>query len=196
MVELLAVLVIIGIMTAAAAPGFVRLLRDRRVNDAAVQMRDIFRVARARAMGRGSAVVVRWNFAAPMPTDTNPAGHLTVREAVVGAGGPSPTLPSTSCFGTNWADTSNNSRFVMAFEDRRKRFEPTQARLLSPTGSPLPYAEMCFTPRGRTFWRTVPTGVFVAANGVPRLEVINPTSTMRRYVLLLPNGASRVVTEI
>ena len=195
MAELLTVVAIIGILAAAASPSFVRLMRDRRVNDAAQQMADLYRSARSRAMGRGSATLVRWNAAANPPTDANPAGHLTIREAVVGAGGGA-MLPSTSCSATSWLDASPTSRYVASFDERRPRFEPAVAAFQNAQGGPLGYAEICYTPRGRTFVRYTPAGVFQPLNSVPRIEVTNTRTKMRRYIILPPNGVARVIKRI
>ncbi len=195
MAELLTVVAIIGILVAAAAPSFVRLMRDRRVSDAAQQMADLFRGARARAMGRGSATMVRWNVAANMPTTANPSGHLTVREAVVGVGGGA-LLPSTSCSATNWANASPTSRFVASFDERRPRFVPAAAAMQTAQGGPLNYAEICYTPRGRTFIRYTANGVFLPLNGVPRIQVTNTRTNMQRYIILPPNGVARVIKRI
>jgi len=193
--ELLTVVAIIGILAAAASPSFVRLMRDRRVSDAAQQMADMYRGARARAMGRGSAIVVRWNAAASMPTQANPAGHLTMREAVLGSG-VGALLPSTSCAATSWLDTSATSRYVMAFDERRKRFEPSAAVFQTAQGGTLPYVEICYTPRGRTFIRYTAAGNFLPLASVPRIQVANTTTALRRYIILPPNGVARLVTKI
>ncbi len=195
--ELLTVVAIIGILAAAASPSFVRLMRDRRVSDAAQQMADMYRGARARAMGRGSAIVVRWNAAASMPTQANPAGHLTMREAVLGSGGPDlALLPSTSCAATSWIDTSATSRYVMSFDERRKRFEPAAAEFQDAQGGTLPYVEICYTPRGRTFIRYSAAGNFLPLASVPRIQVANTTTALRRFIILPPNGVARLVTKI
>ena len=55
MMELLAVMVIIGILAAVASPSFVDVMRDRRVNRSAQAIAEMYRMARARSMGRGGA---------------------------------------------------------------------------------------------------------------------------------------------
>jgi hypothetical protein len=69
------------------------MTKEGRVNSAGTQIMDLYRSARARAMGRGSAVLVRWDEDAAMPTAVNPAGQLEGqptsglnREGVVVAG--------------------------------------------------------------------------------------------------------------
>lgn len=197
-VELLTVITVIGILVAAAAPSFVSFLRDRRVDDAARNIADMYRQARARALGRGSAVMVRWDAGAAQPTNANPAGRFTMLEAVAGAASPfSPFLPSSSCTGPNpatqWANGANTNLFVQSFDDRRQRYEPAVATFFSGQGAQLPYVELCFTPRGRTFISTAPGGAFVPLNGVPRVDVTNTVDQKVRAVIIPPTGGARVV---
>jgi type IV fimbrial biogenesis protein FimT len=186
--ELLVVLSIIAAFAVAAAPSMVAQLRNGRVADAAQKIADVYRTARARAMGRGSATFARWDQSAAVPTDPY-SGHFTVREATMGATGPSPFLPSASC-------ASASTLPVAAFDERRKRYEPATAEFLDPTGSPQPFAELCFTPRGRTFVRFAAAGAFQPLVGVPRIEVINGYDGMRRAIVLPPSGAARVVGKL
>src|SRR5262249_4994684 len=59
--ELLMVVAIIGIIAVVATPGFRAVLRDSRVNRAAMSISEAYRFARARALGRGAAMLVRWD---------------------------------------------------------------------------------------------------------------------------------------
>jgi type IV fimbrial biogenesis protein FimT len=196
LIELLAVVAFIGIIAAAASPSLVKALRDRRVENAANSIAELFRIARTRSMGRGSAVLVRWNANAAIPSDAVSAAHFTVREAISGPTGIAAELPSTSCFGTDWGDAGVTSKFVMAFDDRRTRYEPAETRFLNPTGAPQTYAEICFTPRGRSFIRYSAAGAFDTLGGVPRIEVKNGTTGLLRFVVVPPHGAARVVSEL
>ena len=105
-------------------------------------------------------------------------------------------LPSTSCFATNWANGSPTSRHVTSFDDRWKRFDPAAAVFQSALGAPVSFAEICFTPRGRTFIRYAPNGTFLPLNSVPRIQVSNTKSNMRRFVIMPPNGVARVIKRI
>jgi type IV fimbrial biogenesis protein FimT len=187
--ELLAVIAIIGILAAAAAPSFVSLLRDRRVTEAARHVADLYRLARSRAMGRGSAVMVRWSSnAVPGQTD----GHFAIWEAVAG-----PTtsgedrLPSARCL-TDW---NTNATFVTSFDERR-RHRHAAVGFRDENGTDLGFAEICFTPRGRAFIRTAEGGAFAPLTGVPRVEVTNMDSGMIRQVIIPPTGVARVETKL
>jgi prepilin-type N-terminal cleavage/methylation domain-containing protein len=196
MAELLAALAIIGIFAAAASPVFVKLMRDNRVSSAATNFADLFRTARARALGRGSAMLVRWETAHATPTTANPAGLLTVREAIVGTGGDCAPMPAPNCSGTDWGEASTTSKFVMSFDARTRQYQPNAATFRSPADDEEAVAEICFTPRGRTFIRYSKDGAFEALAGVPRIEVVNTATSFRRQVIVPPNGMARVVTTL
>jgi type IV fimbrial biogenesis protein FimT len=193
-VELLAVIVLIGIIAAAAAPSILRAMEDNRVQKATYRVAETVRFARGRALGRGSAVLVRWdvNHAAPTPDDPN--GRLTVREAIQSGGlGP---LPSSSCFQTDWGDNSATSRYVASFDNRAPAHKPAEIEFLDPNGTAQAVAQICFSPRGRTFVRYANNGAFAPLSGVPRFTVLNPTSSFLRQVIVPPNGVAHVVGRL
>ena len=196
LIEMMGVVVFIGIVVAAAAPSWIELTKDRRVENAAQNIADLYRTARTRAMGRGSAVLVRWDANAAQPTDAVPSGHFTVREAVAGPTGAAKELPSASCFAADWADGASTSKFVMAFDERRKRFEPAEAKFLDDAANTQQYAGICFTPTGRTFVRYTATGNFTVLNGVPRVQVANTNTKFNRFVVFPPHGSARVVSQL
>lgn len=197
MVELLTVIAVIGILAAAAAPSFVEFMRDRRVSDAASNIAELYRTARSRAMGRGSATMVRWNETAALPTDSNPEGHFGMREAVMGPATPfHARLPSTSCLAADFSVGSTTSAHIAAFDERRQRYAPAQATFRNPNNTDVGYAEICYTPRGRSFIRYSPGAGWQALTGVPTIEVLNGDTSLRRFVVLPPNGAARIETRI
>src|SRR5688572_14870591 len=59
LIELCAVVLIITVFAAVAIPTAVSQLRDRRMQEAARRIGMVYRQARLRALGRGSAVLVR-----------------------------------------------------------------------------------------------------------------------------------------
>ena len=196
LIEMMGVVAFIGIVVAAATPSWIELTKDRRVESAAQNIADLYRTARTRSMGRGSAVLVRWDGNSAKPTDSSPAGHFTVREAVAGPTGASNNLPSASCFAADWADTGATSKFVGAFDERRKRYEPAEAKFLDDAGNTQQFASICFTPAGRTFVRYTAAGTFKVLAGVPRVQVANTTTKFNRFVVFPPHGSARVVSQM
>jgi prepilin-type N-terminal cleavage/methylation domain-containing protein len=202
-IELLMVMSIIGILVAAASPSFVRWMKDKRVTDAAANIADLYRMARARAMGRGAATAVVWNQSVALPNTANPGGHFVIREAVtrfpLGLGAPGGEVllaPLANCRQPDNDGNNSGWRFVSGFDERRKRYEPAEATFLETTGTTRGYAEICYTPRGRVFYRISPAGAFGPFTAVPRVQVENKKDGMKRHVILTPTGAARVVMRI
>ncbi|MBI4704620.1 MAG: type II secretion system protein [Deltaproteobacteria bacterium] len=195
LVEMLAVLAVIGILGAAASPSFVRMMRDSRVATAASRVAEVYRVARARALGRGGAVMVRWQGMAALPTPGNPGGHFEVREAIMGAGSCGLT-PVPSCLGTDWSVGSANSRYVTSFDERAPQFAPAMAQFMDLAGNSVDFAQICYTPRGRTYINFGAAQPFVPLRGVARVNVVNAQSLLSRPVLLPPTGVAHVVNAV
>lgn len=188
------VIVIIGILVAAAAPSFTHWLKDKRVTDAASTVRDMYRLARARAMGRGAATAVIWESGASVGSP-----RFVMREAIMGpASTLSPMMPLSSCLQSTFAAADQSSRVVASFNDRAERYKPTETTFRLPTDNTttLSYAALCFTPRGRVWLRSTAAGAFAPYTGVYRVQFTNADSGMRRQVLLPPTGAARLITRL
>ncbi len=200
MIEMLSVVAFIGIVVAAAAPSWVEVQRDRRSDAAARAIADMYRIARSRALGRGAAVMVRWDANAGMPVNgaAVPTGHFTIREGIAPITGQanSANLPSASCFRPSWTDADPNSKHVMVFDERVNRFAPAAASFFDDNGSPQQVAQICFTPRGRTWVRYATNGAFTVLTGVPRVQVQNATTKLNRFVPIPSHGSARVVSEL
>jgi type IV fimbrial biogenesis protein FimT len=194
----LTVISIVGILAATASPTFISYMRDARVSEAASNIADLFRGARSRAMGRGSATMVRWNATAALPTNANPEGQFGVREAISGPTTPfHQMLPSTSCFAADFQVGSTTSTHVKGFEPRLPRYQPAQVTYRDGIGTnALDHVEVCYTPRGRTFVRYAPIGDWQPLTQVLAIEVLNPSTSMQRFVVVPPNGAARLETRI
>ena len=193
MVELLAVMAVVGILVALASPSMTRILASRRVTNAAQQVADLARIARSRAMGRGSAMLMRWN--ANASGSSNEVLQLTIREAIVGSGD-GKYRPATNCFQKGMWQSTTSSRYVGGVHPKADQFQPLTSRFYQVSGAQTPFAEICFTPRGRAFIRYSANGAFAPMNGVPRLELDNTQTSRRRIVVFPPNGAARVVTRL
>ena len=188
LVELVAVVVIIAIVAALAMPSITSRLRDRRTQQAAQKIALFYSNARMRAMGRGAAVLVRYN-----------NGALEMREAIRGSAIETDAncqpLPVSSCtIGNSWAQTSTSNRLIDTFDHtQRGEFEGVQVALAD--GSTT--LDVCFTPTGRAFSSNTLGGALNPLNGVPVANVwrVDSTSTqvgLTRRVMIMPNGNSHL----
>jgi type IV fimbrial biogenesis protein FimT len=185
LLELMLVVVMIGILLALGIPSISAQLRDRRTNQAAHEVALLYRQARAVAMGRGTAVLVRY--------DAAPRGVVTVRQAKnTGVDGNCVGLPAPGCQTNNWnaADTLLVGSFDVSQLGAYDNVQLTFSNSASDTEG-----DLCFSPLGRPYWRNVHVGPgnFQPLTDVPRIDV-SPIDGigLTRSVLVLPTGASRL----
>lgn len=205
LVELVVVVIIIAILAVIAIPSITHRMRDRRTAEAAEKVSNIIRGARMRAMGRGAAVLVRFD------STKNPEGSLTIQEAVRGAAEPDAKcsrLPSSSCTLTSWvaptgtglADVTDNVLVSSFAPPEQGQFKDIY---ISIQGDPAnagnqTQMDLCFTPMGRAFVRYNQSGTFAPLTGVPVAEVVRKDGStsfgLIRTVMVLPNGSTRLGT--
>lgn len=209
LVEVLATVLIISIMSALAVPALRDGLKDRRTWQTAQEVARIYREARLRAIGRGSAVLVRYRQA---------DNSFTVREAILGpspissASVPCNRLPATSCLQADWAVTANVAKALGSQPLHAFTYEETPASsglhvlLEVPNGSALKAVSdfsVCFTPLGRAY--ATEGADLTAANAnvmafAPTFRVYRTGAGasnrigLERRVVLLPNGQTRLHT--
>jgi Tfp pilus assembly protein FimT len=186
-VELLIVVVIISVLAAIAIPAITHQLRDRRTREVAERLATLYRNARLRAMGRGSAVLVSFDLA---------NARVDVREAIRGgSGNRCARLPMSSCTMTNWAATGTSAQSqLLETLNLPVRGEYSGITLASDAA----LLDVCFTPMGRPVSRTAAGGTFA---GMAQVHVITVTRSsgseivgLVRRVALLPNGLARLST--
>lgn len=203
LVELVVVVIIIAILAVIAIPSITRRMRDRRTSQAAEKVSNIFRGARMRAMGRGSAVLVRFD------STSNPEGSLQVQEAVRGsavADANCKRLPSANCTLTDWTTPVGNnlagnvllSTFAPPAQGQYENTYITVSGDAAHAGDQK-QMDLCFTPLGRAFVRYKQTGNFTPLSGVPVAEVYrsedgSTRDGLTRTVMILPNGSTRLGT--
>lgn len=184
LIELMVVVVVITALTALAIPSILKQMRDRRTRQAAEEIAAIYRQARLRALGRGSAVLVRYS-----------NGSFETREAMLGGGAANcAQLPSTSCTFTDW--TTNG---VGATSQQLNLWAPPLGIVSEvfangiPSGTALTAFDVCFTPMGRSLVNTAQPEAFQTLSGVPVIRVASTVDALRlkRYVLIPPNGLAR-----
>lgn len=201
--ELMIVVMMIGILAMLAIPSIRRQLRDRRNNQAAHEISLLYRTARARAIGRGGAVLVRFS---PGGAST-PRGRVEVFEAInAGTGSASSGslsgqvggLPATSCQLTTWTAgvTSNGVtvRSIASFDPSAfDVYSNVRLAFFDAGASSVSIADVCFSPLGRALARFGSTSTFTTLAQVPYIEVAPVDSTGRtRTVLVMPDGSSRL----
>lgn len=214
-IELLVVVTIIGILSATSFPLFHNIVRDQKVNRNATDLMSFYRMAKTRALGRGSAIVTRFR-------NPGPKGSIAYLEMLESVKNNTPTanglvvdaLPTSSCSGTTWEASyqgANGARAVtfrdMGTDYANNKSQPGIYDFLGPavlsaqTGAltSQPFVELCFTPRGRTFIRYA-VGAWFPLTAVPRIEVLNaqlrlgtpPVPGITRSIFLPPNGVPRL----
>jgi type IV fimbrial biogenesis protein FimT len=184
LIELMVVVVIITILAAAAVPVFVNRMRERRVQQAAGEVASLYRTARSRALGRGAAVLVRYN------DDTG----FEVFESIEGASGLAARertseaecsdLPARSCLRSDW--TGDNVRSVGTLNGTGYTTTATFDENARET------LDVCFTPSGRSFVRVDTTDPLVALSMPISFRLRSDTTGRDRDVVVLPNGTARL----
>jgi type IV fimbrial biogenesis protein FimT len=182
-VEMLVVITLIGILSVAASPVFINIMRDRRINRAAMHVADMYRTARTRALGRGMPVLIRWDANAGQQKGS--AGVLTIVEPRVAA----LADVGTNCTSVNWNDAAVVYQH-MRFDVGNGLHERANLTFVDDTGVTFPQSDICFSPRGRTFIRR--GGILAELAGVPTFDVVNSGTGLRRTVFIPPNGVARL----
>jgi type IV fimbrial biogenesis protein FimT len=183
LVELMVVVVVITALTALAIPSILKQMRDRRTRQAAEEIAAIYRQARLRALGRGSAVLVRYANAS-----------FETREAMLGGATANCTqLPLSSCTSADWTGTN-----ASLTSQQLSLWAPPAGINSDVFASGIPGTaqtafDVCFTPMGRTYVNTATPPAFNTWSGVPLIRVSSAidATRLKRYVLIPPNGLAR-----
>jgi type IV fimbrial biogenesis protein FimT len=186
--EVLAVMALISVLVVTASPTFIRLMRDRRVNRAAMHLVDYYRTGRTRAMGRGQPMLVVWDPNSGI-SNSEPGARGLVRlvEPIVSTSGLATTCASTAW---NTATTQEVSRVDFksgAYTNTVATFKDDTSAQAAQT-----YAEMCFSPTGRAYVRFNSSDVFRPMQGYASFTVANADTGSTRQVYIPPNGVARM----
>lgn len=184
LLELMVVVVIIAILAVIAVPTFANRMRERRVQQAAGEVASLYRSARMRALGRGAAVLVRY--------DANTG--FEVFESIVGATELArreretetecSALPGRSCLQSAW--DADNTRSVGKLTKTAYTMEATFDAVEAPA------LEVCFTPSGRSFVRPDADSPLVALTRPITFRLTSAVTNRDREVIVLPNGTARL----
>ncbi len=196
LIEMMVVVVIIGLFAALAVPSLVSLVRDQRTRRESQAIMNVFRQARARSLGRGSAVNINFT---TTTVGTGTRADFVTREAVTSAA--TGKLPDPTCRGYNWAAGELLNHYYPALvngqPDTRVLGEVNDPQLGAP--SLKTYIDVCYTPKGRLFQRTASTDAFAPMAGrvtflAQRLDgpTMAPIGIIRR-ILVNDDGTTRLV---
>jgi len=195
----MAALAIASILAAAALPTMSGRVKDQRSQSLAQQFALLYREGRTRAIGRGTAHLVRFD------TSTNPAGIATMLEAIQPVGnagnlGQCQNLPRVGvdgCAVTAWG--AADSRLISTAMVQTKDDYTTLKSKFILNGTDTPSADICFSPGGRAYARPALNGAFSAFTGINKVRtwrVSSPANLLARDVMILPNGSTRVETIV
>ncbi|HYQ17455.1 MAG TPA: type II secretion system protein [Polyangiaceae bacterium] len=194
LVELVAVVLIIGITAALATPSIAGQIRERRARDAAQRVALLYSNARMRALGRGAAVLVKYRKASGFTVLESIEGTAASTSLSAGRAGCA-AQPGLGCLANNWGN-AGTSRQVGALT------APTDVRIAvhSQTDSTtaLDNMDICFTPLGRSFisFDGVATGPSTPMVGAATVDVQRQVAGadvgLLRTVAILPNGMARL----
>jgi prepilin-type N-terminal cleavage/methylation domain-containing protein len=189
LVELMVVVVIITAMAVLAVPTIGRQLKNRWTEQAAQELALLYRSARAQSLGRGSAVLYRYDSAPP-------SGRATVEVYEAVRGGTNPTcapLPISNCTLADWT----SARLVGSFDPAESRhYRELKVVAVDQKDATLARFDVCFSPLGPARVRYATNGTFqtlaeVLAFNVFEYQADGTAYGLTRRTLLLPNGNAR-----
>jgi len=160
LIEMMVVVVIIGLFAALAAPSVISQVRDQRARRQAISIVDIFRDARARALGRGTAINI--NYQLPGAGEANALQSDFIIQQAVNAS----LLPNPYCTQTTW--TNVDSQVIAQVRPGVSTTGPgvlLGASYYNSANTPTATTNLnvCFTPSGRIFFEDLP----LEADGPP-----------------------------
>ncbi len=183
LLELMAVVTIIGIFVALAVPGMGGIMKDRHAARAADELANMFRIARARAAATGVAHMV--------VIDANGTGaRFELRAALSGVGG-----PVASCSATTWGASDSRQLKLIdlaggSFAGKDITVKPADA-IGGTTATPI-VSEFCYTPGGTPWLRSGSLWVRPPASAVARWSVYRKEGSvfagLTRIVRVTPSG--------
>lgn len=205
LIEVMVVVIIIAVLAVIAIPSITFQLRDRRTKQAAEYVASMYTEARMRAIGRGAAVLVRYD------RTLIPTGQVDMREAIrIPTAAPECSAvppPVSSCllpalWNAPQPPPAMTNRVLRSFNPSgRPEYAGVQIAMEGPPGQgAVNQMDVCFTPMGSTYVRYDTTGPFTRLTGVPQATVWrqDPDGSRRgltRIVTILPNGVSHLGTS-
>jgi type II secretory pathway pseudopilin PulG len=210
--ELMVVVIIVSIVAVLAIPSMIKARDDRRAYDDAASVMQLFRQARLRAVGRGSAIAVQLTAAVGSDRGTFQVYEAVTDDPVTTGGTPGATAteayPFSSCVNAIWsaAPPAGNSRLIegISLNGARDNDIKIQSTIVAhvatggtDTTSTVTIAWLCFTPTGRVYVDTGnATPTFNGAVSLVDLKVqVNRPTGIKRSVLVPPTGMARLLSN-
>ena len=191
LIELVAVVLIIGITAALATPSIAGQIRERRARDAAQRVALLYSSARMRALGRGSAVRVNYNEASGFKVLESIEG-VTAATSLSAGRAACASQPGLGCLSNNWTDTST-------FREVASMAAPATIAITvrDQAANKLTSMDICFTAMGRSFIAagSQPLSPMAAATTVDVQRYFGSATNLvglKRTVVVLPSGMARL----
>ncbi len=194
LLELMAVVTIIGIFVALAMPGMAGIIQDRHAARAADDVSGLFRVARARAIATGAAHVVRVT-----KSGTSSRFEMRAALAVIAEVG----IPTASCLTPLWNATDSQELAVIDFGASNGSYGGRDIMVTAVTdanGTTPDVQDYCFTPGGLSWWRNAgvwqrPGGTVTGRYEIKRVAPGGGLVGMRRVFRITPNGTPMIEVD-
>lgn len=175
------VVVIIAILAVIAVPLFAARFDERKMQQNALRIAEIYRGARTRALGRGAAILVRKDG----PTFSVLEGVQGVTAANAAGDDQCGNLPTRGCITNEWDNLSTDTavgtaRVLETFELAGVTTETTFH------GDKDEAVDICFSPGGQTWIRREG---WDRMNGAVRIQL---KARRTHDVIVLPNGSARL----
>jgi type II secretory pathway pseudopilin PulG len=187
LLELMAVVTIIGIFVALAVPAMGGILEDRHSARAADELANLFRIGRSRAAATGAAHYIKVDA-------KGTAATMELRAALSGVAGG----PVSSCSASKWSTT--DSRGIKLIELSAGAFAGkgislTPAEAIGGSGTTAAFTEYCFSPGGTPWVRAGGQWVRPAAADVARWKIVRASGGLTRTVRVTPSGLPAIEAE-
>jgi type II secretion system protein H len=182
LIELMVVVVIIAILAVIAVPLFAARFDERRLQQNALRVAELYRGARARALGRGAAIVVKKDGKKFSILE----GVQGVTAATAAGDDACGNLPTRGCVTNDWENLSTDS--VVGTARVLDTFELGDVTTATTFGSTTDEVlDVCFSPGGQTWIRQDTS--WANMNGALRIKI---QARRTHDVVVLPNGSARL----
>lgn len=183
------VVVIIAILAVIAVPLFAARFQERRLQQSALRVAELYRGARSRALGRGAAIMVTKNGNSFQVLEGVQSTAVATQAGNANCG----NLPTRGCVTNPWGTIGvpgdiGTARIVDQYSFPTGTNSTTS--VLDVTDDTI---SICFSPAGQTWLNR--DGTWQPASWQPLVGAvkINVTNSIRNYdVVVLPNGSARL----